>query len=67
MYFPNLEELSLRLVLALPKASRTGLDLSSLSFTMSTLAFFLVVAAMNCNTFFDASVLPAPDSPEISL
>jgi hypothetical protein len=40
------------------------LDWSNLSLTVSKFAFLRVVAAMNCNTFFEASVLPAPDSPD---
>ena len=63
MYLPKRLELSLRLVLALPNASSTGLDCRSLSFTVSTCALWPVAAAMNCNTFFDASVFPEPDSP----
>lgn len=63
MYLPKRLELSLRLVLALPNASSTGLDCRSLSLTVSTCALWPVTAAMNCRTFFDASVFPEPDSP----
>lgn len=63
MYLPKRLELSLRLVLALPNASSTGLDCRSLSFTVSTCPLWPVASAMNCKTFFDASVFPEPDSP----
>lgn len=63
MYLPKRLELSLRLVLALPNASSTGFDCRSLSFTVSTCPLWPVASAMNCKTFFDASVFPEPDSP----
>jgi hypothetical protein len=34
-----------------------------LSLTFSTLSMCPEAAAMNCKTFFDASVFPEPDSP----
>lgn len=64
IYFPKRDELLLRFVLALPKASKIGLVCSSLSLTDSTLSMWPEAAAMNCRTFFDASVFPEPDSPE---
>lgn len=63
MYLPKRDELLLRLVFALPNASRIGFVCSNLSFTDSTLLMCPEAAAMNCKTFFDASVLPEPDSP----
>jgi hypothetical protein len=63
MYFPKRDELLLRFVFALPKASRIGLVWSSLSLTDSTLSMCPEAAAINWRTFFDASVLPEPDSP----
>lgn len=63
MYFPKREELSLRLVFALPNASRTGLLPINLSFTCSTCFLYPVAAAINAKTFLDASVFPDPDSP----
>lgn len=62
---PKREELSLRVVLALPKASSTGLVFSSLFFTALTFSVLPETAATYCMIFFDDSVLPAPDSPEI--
>lgn len=63
IYFPNREELSLRLVFAFPKASRTGLLPINLTFTASTFFLCPVAAAINSKIFFDASVFPDPDSP----
>ena len=63
MYLPKRLELSLQLVLALPNASSTELDCRSLSFTVSTCPLWPIAVAMNCKTFFDASVFPEPDSP----
>lgn len=63
------EELSLRTVLALPKASSTGLVCTTWSSRLPFLlcsADFLVEAptvAKYAITFFVFSVLPAPDSP----
>lgn len=69
------EELSLRTVLALPKASRTGLVWTTWSsrepFFLSDSSFsFLVEAptvAKYAITFFVFSVFPAPDSPVINI
>lgn len=63
MYLPKRDELSLRFVLALPNASSTGLLPINLSLTASTFFLCFVAAAINCRIFFDASVLPEPDSP----
>ena len=61
MYLPNLLELSLRIVLALPKDSRRGLASNICS--VIVLLPDLFTAAKYCITSFVASVLPAPDSP----
>lgn len=69
MYFPNLDELSLRLVLALPKASRIEFDCNNTFLTLS-ISFWpslLVTAAMYFMIIFEASVFPAPDSPLITI
>lgn len=63
IYLPKRDELSLRLVFALPNASSNGLLCSSLSLTPSTVDMCPEAAAIYCSTFFDASVLPAPLSP----
>lgn len=63
IYFPKRDELLLRFVFALPNASRIGFVCKSLSLTLSTLSMCPEAAAMNCRTFFDASVFPEPDSP----
>lgn len=49
MYLPKRLELSLRLVLALPKASRTQLDLSSMFFTLqdSKVSFVILLTSVN--------------------
>lgn len=47
--------------------SRTGLDWSNRSLTFSTVSSWWLVAARNCRTFLDASVFPAPLSPEIRM
>ena len=75
MYFPNLLELSFRIVLAFPNAekisgqkiwslpSRMGFESMSWLFTRSTSLLLLETAAMYCIKILDASVFPAPDSP----
>lgn len=63
MYLPKRDELSLRLVFALPNASSTGLLPINFLFTSSTSFLYPVPAAINSNIFFDASVFPEPDSP----
>ena len=69
MYLPNRDELSFRLVLALPKASRIAFDLSNMFLTRSTSdrPLALVVAAIYFMMIFEVSVLPAPDSPEMTM
>lgn len=69
------DELSLRTVLALPKASRTGLVWTTWSsrepfFCWAASSVFLVEAptvAKYAITFFVFSVFPAPDSPVINM
>lgn len=61
MYLPNLLELSLRIVLALPKDSNNGLA-SRICSVMSWLPF-LLTAARYCITNLVASVFPDPLSP----
>lgn len=79
MYFPNRLLLSLRIVLALPKAATNkNQQLNSWNFLLlpsimglasiiccSMLEFFLIplIAARHCRICFVDSVLPAPDSP----
>ncbi len=69
VYFPNLEELSFRKVLAFPKASSKGLQFKILSSIGTNPILFrapwiLVRKAMHR---FALSVFPAPDSPEIQI
>lgn len=66
IYLPKREELSFLLVLALPNASSTGLLCRRRSLTRSTSHLWREVAARNLRTCLLASVLPAPDSPEIT-
>jgi hypothetical protein len=61
MYFPNLLELSLRIVLAFPNDSNNGF--ASRICSVIRLLPFLLTAARYCITNFVASVLPAPLSP----
>lgn len=61
--FPNRLELSFLVVLAFPKASKTGFESKSLFLTLSISPFFSVTSEIYCNTFLDASVFPEPDSP----
>ena len=69
------EELSLRTVLALPNASKTGLVWTTWSsrdpfFWLAASSLFLVEAptvAKYAITFFVFSVFPAPDSPVINM
>jgi len=65
-YLPNLDELLFRNVFALPKDSSNGFVAS----TMSLISWIdeldpLDTLAMYCISRFAASVLPAPDSPEM--
>ena len=64
---PKRDELSLRIVLALPKASRMGLLCRRRSRMLVALPVLTEQSARNCRIFFDASVLPAPDSPEMRM
>ena len=61
IYFPNLLELSLRIVLAFPNDSRSGL--ASRICSVIVLLPDLFTAARYCMISLVASVLPAPDSP----
>ena len=63
MYFPNRDELSLRIVFALPKASRIGL---ASRICCSIQECFPEMAARYCKINLVLSVFPAPDSPEIT-
>ena len=71
VHLPKRDELSLRVVLALPNDSMSGLDLR---ICCSSDSVFSPVAsdarpdasARNWSTSFIVSVLPAPDSPEIT-
>ena len=67
-YLPNLDELLLRIVFALPKLSNNGFE-SSIWFSILPPIRDAVLAHtvdINCKIFFVASVLPAPDSPKYS-
>ena len=55
MYFPKRLELSFRLVRAFPKASRTGLDWISRSFTLSTSPAWPLHRARYCSMYLEAS------------
>ena len=63
MNLPKREELSLRSVLALPKASRMGFAAST--FLSAPLALPAQSARYSRHTLH-VTVLPAPDSPEMS-
>ena len=63
--FPNRDELSLRMVLALPSASRTGLEESRVRCTRASL--FEEHAVRKRSRSFAVSVLPAPESPLIRI
>lgn len=58
------DELSLRIVLALPKASRMGF---ASKICCSIHECLPLMAARYCNISFVLSVLPAPDSPDITI
>lgn len=60
MYLPNLDELSLRTVLAFPKASKMGL---ASKICCSIQECCPLVEAKYCKISLVLSVLPAPDSP----
>lgn len=64
MYFPNRLELSFLFVLALPNASKMGLEKINLSLHFSTSPLWSVTSAMYWRTFLEASVFPEPDSPK---
>jgi len=69
MNFPYLEELSFLVVLAFPKASKSGL-VAKIFYSMETSSILLPPAAapeMKDIIFLQASVFPAPDSPEIRI
>eukprot|EP01139_Manchomonas_bermudensis_P025012 Amastigsp_a844096_6.p4 type:complete len:105 gc:universal Amastigsp_a844096_6:472-786(+) len=63
MYLPKRELLSLRSVFALPNASRTGFDSRRRSCMPAPSETAREMCAMYRMKIFDASVLPAPDSP----
>ena len=63
IYFPNRDELSLRIVFALPNASRMGL---ASRICCSIQECFPEMAARYCKINLVLSVFPAPDSPEIT-
>ena len=65
IHLPKREELLLRTVLALPKASRMGLADSSLSAMPAVVE--PAASAKNLRHCFVASVLPAPLSPEMMM
>ena len=67
MYLPNREELSLRIVFALPNASRIGFDCKSRSRTFAALPVLTELAARKYRIFFEASVFPAPDGDLIGV
>ena len=48
------------------RTSNMGFDCSSLSFTLATSFECVLLAAIYCSIFLEASVLPDPDSPEIN-
>lgn len=64
-YLPKREELSLRTVLLLPKASRRGLQ-ARILFSMEWLYFWLKLVIIFMQYLVD-SVFPAPDSPDITI
>ena len=66
---PKRDELLLRIVFALPSASITGLVCISRIATSSETRFPLVcdTSPMYVRQIFIASVLPAPDSPEMRI
>ena len=66
-WITNLDELSLWTVLALPKASRTGLDSSNCCRIISNSSDLPAADAMYWRISFDASVLPEPLSPVITI
>lgn len=63
MNFPNREELSLALVLALPNDSKTIFDCKIWNLVRWNSRGCPVMAARYCKDNFMASVLPEPDSP----
>ena len=56
-------------VLALPNASRMGLDarMRDSMPSVSSVPVRVAANARNCNTFLAVSDLPAPDSPEMTM
>ena len=67
IHLPKRDELLLRTVLALPNASRMGLADSSLASMPAFFSLEPAASAKNCRHFLVASVLPAPDSPEMMM
>ena len=65
IHLPKRDELLLRSVLALPNDSSTGLPAMRRSCRPSMTD--VVALAKNSRHFFVASVLPAPDSPEMMM
>ena len=72
---PKRDELSLRSVFALPKASSTGLECTSSSCSETWPSVAATAASSPCvpataarkrKTCFEFSVLPEPDSPEVT-
>ena len=64
MYLPNLEELSLRVVLALPMASMIGDEASTRFSTCVSVAEVPPTVAKYRIAYLALTVFPAPDSPE---
>ena len=64
--FPNRDELLFRSVFALPNASRIGL-LMRMRSSGPTVDVLPAISAMYCRHCFVHSVLPAPDSPEMTI
>ena len=64
MYFPNLEELSFRVVLALPMASMMGDEARTLFSTCVSVSDVPPTVAKYRIAYLALTVLPAPDSPE---
>ena len=64
MYLPNLEELSFRVVLALPMASMIGEDARTLFSTWVSWSEVPPTVAKYLMAYLALTVLPAPDSPD---
>ncbi len=63
MYFPNLDELSFRVVLAFPMASMTGEEART-RFSIVVSVALPPTMAKYFMAYFALTVLPAPDSPD---